>query len=139
MCDIQKNQCPKCHKAFASASGFWYHKQNNRKCYPVAPHVKRRPRKKNKSQQQGSVPRTPARVVPGNLEHLIAKRDVLNPLKIRVYRLGVEEDIQYCMGLATDECVDGASSFTGWDLPEEVEGQHYEGWGVLAGVHVPCI
>jgi hypothetical protein len=135
----QKNQCPMCQKVFASPSGFWYHKQKDKVCYPVAPPVRRRKKKKRggsalpvgRSNQKRQ--RTP-----GNLGHLVAKRE--GPLKIRVFALSAEEeDIQYCLNLPVDKCVEGEYSFAKWDLPEEVEHNcedNFEDWA-LACVHVP--
>ena len=148
MSNIQKNQCHVCQKAFASPSGLWYHRQKDRKCYPVAPHVNMRSRKKKKQQGGGSVVARPmkkmrkaaTKLIPGgNLNHLVAMRDILNPLRIHVYNLAVDEDIQYCLNLSVDECVNGASSFTWWDLPEAVDDQNFKNEGVLAGVHMPRV
>ena len=122
--------CPVCKKKYSGASGLWYHKQNNRNCYPVPPAVHRKPR-------------------------LAKKKKPTNHCRVRVDGLKVriclsdnkQEDLDYCMALAARrealdvQCealiaqrgVARGGALAGWDLPPEVD-QADIFWDMVPGV-----
>lgn len=119
--------CPVCKKKYSGASGLWYHRQNNRNCYPVPPAV--RPKRRLVKKKTCTKPRV----------HV-------NGLKVRIC-LAKQEDLDYCMALAArHEALDvqcealvaqrgvaQGGALAGWDLPPEVD-QADIFWDMVPGV-----
>ena len=103
-----------CKKKYSGASGIWYHRQNDKKCYPVPPIVHRKQRLAKKP----TYPRV-LRVNGLKVRYCLDKQEDLDCCMYK------QEDLDYCMAVdgwreALDVQIGGVHVMVGCNLPPEV-------------------